>query len=268
MHKWLFILPLIFAVGCGKKEDKNTLKIAATPVPHAQMLNFIKPDLEKEGITLKIIEVDDYNIPDRSLSEKEIDANFFQHIPFMEDQIKNFGYKIQCYARIHLEPMALYSNKWKSLDDLPNGATISIPNDPSNEYRALSILVKHGLITLRRGSNLQATVADIQSNPKKLKFKEIDAALLPRTLSDVDVAAINTNFALQAGLNPTKDALAIESDDSPYANIIAIRIGDENQPHLELLKKAMLSDKMRTFILEKYKGAIIPVQKECSSSGI
>lgn len=262
MKKGLLLLMLIFALGCSKKEDKNTLKVAATAVPHAEMLSFVKPDLEKQGINLKISVVDDYNIPNRLLSEKEVDANFFQHVPFMENQIKNFGYKIECYARIHLEPMALYSRKYKSLAEIPDGATISVPNDPSNEYRALSILVDHGLITLRPGANLQSTIADIESNPKKLKFREIDAALLPRTLNDVDVAAINTNWALQAGLNP-KDALAIESEDSPYANIIAIRIGDEKDPRLEQLRTAMLSDKMRAFILEKYKGAIIPVLKEC-----
>jgi len=263
MKKIFLLLTLLFAVGCSKKEDQNALKVAATAVPHAEMLNFIKPDLEKQGLNLKIVVVDDYNIPNRLLSEKEVAANFFQHVPFMENQIKNFGYKIQCFARIHLEPMALYSSKYKSLAEIPNGATISVPNDPSNEYRALSILVKEGLITLRPGANLQSTVADILSNPKNFKFREIDAALLPRTLKDVDIAAINTNWALQAGLNPMKDALAIESEDSPYANIIAIRIGDEKDPRLEKLKAAMLSDKMREFILEKYKGAIIPILKEC-----
>ena len=263
MKNLVLFLMLICAFGCSKKEDKNTLKIAATAVPHAEMLNFIKPDLEQQGVKLKISVVDDYNIPNRLLSEKEVDANFFQHVPFMENQIKNFGYKIQCYARIHLEPMALYSRKYKTLEELPDGAIISVPNDPTNEYRALSILVNEGLITLRPGANLNSTVADIQSNPKKLKFREIDAALIPRTLTDVDVAAINTNWALQAGLNPMKDALAIESEDSPYANIIAIRTGDGSDPRLEELKKAMLSDKMRAFILEKYKGTIIPILKEC-----
>lgn len=260
MKKWVLLLLVLFA--CSKKDD--TLKVAATSVPHAEMLNFIKPDLEQQGVKLKIVVVDDYNIPNRLLSEKEVAANFFQHVPFMDEQIKNFGYKIECFARIHLEPMALYSRKYKSLSEIPDGATISVPNDPSNEYRALAILVKEGLITLRAGAGLQSTVADIQSNPKKLKFREIDAALLPRTLDDVAVAAINTNWALQAGLNPTKDALAIESDDSPYTNILTIRTGDENDPRLQQLKQAMLSDKMRTFILEKYKGAIIPVLKECA----
>ncbi len=240
-----------------------TLKVAATPVPQAQMLHFVKSELEKEGIKLKVIEVDDYNIPNRALAEKEVAANFFQHIPFMDEQIKNFGYKIQCYARIELEPMAIYSDKIASLKDLKKGATIAIPNDPTNEFRALSILQKQGLIEMRPHAKLTATVADIQSNPLDLKFREIDAALLTRALPDVDAAAIPTNFALQLGLNPSKDSLAMESVDSPYANIIAIRIGDADDPRLEVLKKVMLSDNMRTFIEDTYKGAIIPVLKDC-----
>lgn len=266
MKKSALILILLFAFGCSQKEDQNTLKVAATAMPHAEMLNHIKPDLESQGVNLKIIVVDDYNIPNRLLSEKEVDANFFQHIPFLENQIKNFGYPIQCQAQIHLAPMAIYSKKYKTLAELPEGATISLPNDPTNEYRALSILVSEGLITLRPGANLQATAADIQSNPKKFKFREIDAALTPRTLGEVDAAAINTNYALQAGLNPMQDALAMESKSSPYANIIAIRDADAQDPRLEKLKAAMLSDKMRAFILEKYRGAIIPILEDCPSA--
>ncbi|NGX59266.1 MAG: Methionine-binding lipoprotein MetQ [Chlamydiae bacterium] len=262
MKKWILVLVLAF--GCAKKEeDKNTLKIAASPVPHAQILEFVKPILKDQGINLKIIEVDDYNIPNRSLAEKEVDANFFQHAPFMEQQIKAFGYKIQCYASIHLEPMAIYSEKLKSIDEIPNGGIIALPNDPTNEYRALAILQKKGLIKLREGATLQATKADIQSNPKNLKFQEIDAAMLPRTLRDVDAAAIPTNYALQGGLNPSRDALAMESVDSPYANILTIRDGDDKDPRLEALRKELLSDKMRAFILEKYQGAVIPVLTDC-----
>lgn len=226
------------------------------------MLAYIKPKMEERGIKLKIIEIDDYNIPNRALSEKEVDANFFQHKPFMDQQIKNFGYKIECYARIHLEPMAIYSNKFQSLKDLPEQATVALPNDPTNEYRALSILVENGLITMREGSGIEATVADILTNPKNLKFREVDAALLPRALVDVDAAAIPTNYALQAKLNPTRDALAVEKEDSPYANIIAIRVGDGGEPKLEMLRKEMLSEEMKAFILKKYQGAIIPVLKE------
>lgn len=207
--------------------------------------------------------MDDYNLPNRALSQKEIDANYFQHIPFMDEQIKQFGYMIQCDGKIHLEPMAIYSKKIKSLDDLKKGSIVSIPNDPTNEYRALALLEKKGLIKLKPGIGLSATVTDITSNPKQLKFQAIDAAMLPRTLPDVEAAAIPTNFAFQAGLNPAKDGLAIESKDSPYANIIAIRTGDENIPKIKALREALFSEKVRAFILKEYEGAIIPIQKPC-----
>jgi len=252
-------------LAAGKKTKKNTLKVAATPMPQASILEFVKPALEKQGIQLKIVEVDDYNIPNRALSEKEVDANFFQHIPFMDEQIQQFGYKIQCYAKIELEPMGIYSDKIKSLKNLKDGSTIAIPNDPTNEYRALALLEKEGLLQLHTAKKMQATVSDITSNPKHLRFRAIDAALVPRSLKDVDIAVINTNYAMQAGLHPT-EALALESKDSPYANIIAIRIGDEKDPKLEALKKVMLTDKVRTFILDTYRGAIIPILTECQET--
>lgn len=261
MRKVLLGLLLIIGVGCHKK-DKDTLTIAASPVPHAEMLEHVKPELKRQGITLKVIETDDYNIPNRALSENEVDANFFQHVPFMNEQIKTFGYKIKCLARIHLEPMAIYSKKHISLREIPVGGTIALPNDPTNEYRALAILQNEGLIELRPGVTLQATKADISRNPKNLNFREIDSGMLPRTLRDVDAAAISTNYALQAGLNPSKDALAMEGDDSPYANIITIRIGDDD-PKFDALKKAMLSNDMREFIEKKYQGAIIPILSDC-----
>lgn len=263
MKKAIWLLLGIFSIACSKKEDPNTLKVAATPVPHAQMLEFVKPKLEKEGVHLKIIQVDDYNIPNRALAEGEVDANFFQHIPFMKEQIKAFGYPIVCYARIHLEPMGLYSQKIQALHDLPPKGVVALPNDPTNEYRALKLLEQTGFITLKPGSDLTATIATIQDNPKKLIFREVDAAMLPRTLHSVDLAAIPTNFALQGHLNPERDALALESKDSPYANIIAIYQQTGSDPRLAKLHKAMLSDAMRSFIIENYRGAIIPVLQPC-----
>lgn len=261
VKRWIVLLLALAA--CGKKNDADVLKIAATPVPQAEILEFIKPKLEKEGVKLKVMVVDDYNIPNRALSEKEVEANFFQHIPFMDEQIKQFGYKIECYARIELEPMGLYSKRIKSLKELPENAIVAIPNDPTNEYRALKLLEDEKLITLKPNTDLKATTADIESNPKHLVFHQVAAAMLPRTLSSVDLAAINTNFALQAGLNPDKDALALESKDSPYVNIIAIRDGTESDPRLEKLRKVILEEDVRTFILDKYKGAIIPVLEPC-----
>lgn len=250
MLRLLFALLLL--TGCSS-ENKEGLKVAASAVPHAQMLEEIKPDLQKEGINLIIIVTDDYNMPNRALANGEIDANFFQHLPFMEEQIKQFHYPIQSLAKIEIEPMGIYSKKIHSLGELKG--SIAVPNDPSNEARALLLLQKQGVIELDKPGNLQATILNIAKNPKNLKFIEVDAAMLPRTLEDVDAAVINTNYALQAGL---KDALALESKDSPYANIIAVRTGDENRPDIIALKKAMTSDKMRKFILTQYHGAVLP----------
>lgn len=258
MKHLLCLLSLIFSVASCTTSKKGGFKVAATPVPHAQMLEFVKPTLKEKGIDLNIIVTDDYNVPNRALANKEIDANFFQHIPFMDEQIKEFHYRIESLAKIEIEPMGLYSKKITSFSELQAGDTIGIPNDPTNEARALALLQSQGLVQLDDPNNLSATVLNISENPKNLKFIEADAAMLPRSLDDVAIAAINTNYALGAGLSPLKDALALESKNSPYANIIAIRIGDENRPEIEALKAAMTSDKMRQFILDTYKGAVLP----------
>lgn len=252
----LILAICVLLAGCSKSE--KTLKVAATAVPHAEMLNHIKSDLAKEGVDLEIIVVEDYQLPNRALADKEVDANFFQHIPFLNAQVEAFHYPIKTFASIHIEPMGVYSKKVKNLSDLKEGALISVPNDPSNEARALSLLEQHQLIKMDRPDNLHATILNIAENPKKFKFEEIDAAMLPRTLNDVDAAVITTNFALQANLSPLKDAIVKEDSTSPYVNIIAVREGDEDRPELLALKKAMTSEKMRAFILEKYKGAIVP----------
>lgn len=247
---------LLLLTGCSSPE--NGFKVAATPVPHAEMLEYVKPDLKAQGIDLIIVVTDDYNMPNRALANGEIAANFFQHLPFMEEQIKQFHYPIESLAKIELEPMGIYSKKIRSLAELKDNATIAVPNDPTNEARALNLLHSQGVIQLDDPNNLQATILNIAQNPKRIKFIEVDAAMLPRSLEDVDAAAVNTNYALEAKLNPLKDALALESKDSPFANIIAIKTGDENRPDIKALKAAMTSEKMREFILEKYKGAVIP----------
>jgi D-methionine transport system substrate-binding protein len=251
----VLLLSLLF--GCSPRSEKE-LKVAATPVPHAQMLEFIKPELKAQGIDLFIVIADDYNMPNRALANKEIDANFFQHIPFMDEQIKQFHYPIESIAKIELEPMGIYSKKIQSLSDLTENAKIAIPNDPTNEGRALLLFQDHGFIELDNSSNLQATILNISKNPKNLQFIEVDAAMIPRSLEDVDAAAINTNYAFEAGLSPLKDALALETKNSPYANVLAIRIEDENRPDIQALKKALTSEKMKQFILEEYKGAVLP----------
>jgi ABC-type metal ion transport system, periplasmic component/surface antigen len=256
----LFFLILAALASCffGCSNSKHSFKVAATPMPHAEMLEFIRPELKAKGIDMEIVIIDDYNIPNRTLDGHEVDANFFQHLPFMEEQIKQFGYKIESLAKIELEPMGVYSKKIQNLSKLPEKAKIAIPNDPTNEARALALLEAQGLLQMTVPQNLQATVVDIAKNPKNLQFVEVDAAMLPRTLEDVDAAVINTNYALAAKLSPLKDALALEGKDSPYANIIAIRTGDEKRPEIIELKAAMTSEKMKEFILKQYQGAVIP----------
>lgn len=256
----IFALTLIGVAGCGKATGaKDKIKVAATSVPHAEILEYIKPELEKKGITLEITVTDDYNVHNRALAEKEVDANFFQHLPYLEEQINEFNYEIQEFGKIHIEPLGVYSKKVTSLAELPDGATISIPNDPTNEARALALLHRNGLIEMNDLNHLSATIIDIKSNPKNFKFQEIDASMLSRTLDDVDAAVINTNFALAASLNPSNDALAIEDADSPYVNVLTIRKGDENHKELQILKEVLMSDLVKDFINEKYKGAIVPV---------
>ncbi|MCH3915825.1 MAG: MetQ/NlpA family ABC transporter substrate-binding protein [Acidaminococcaceae bacterium] len=257
------------AVGCGgekkqaadtKKQTgkKITLKIGATPVPHSEILNFIKPVLAKENIDLQVIEFNDYVKPNMALNDKELDANFFQHKPYLDKFIGERKMKLVSLVAVHIEPMGIYSKKLKDIKNVPNGAKVAIPNDPTNGGRALNILAKAGLLKMKDGVGINGTVADIKDNPKGLKITEIEAALLPRSLDDVDFSVINSNFAMQANLNPTKDALFVEPKDSPYANIVVVRAGDEKTEAMEKLKKAITSPEVKKFIEEKYKGAIVP----------
>ena len=214
--------------------------------------------LEKEGIDLEIKTFDDYILPNKALENGDIDANYFQHIPYLNKQIADNGYDFVNAGAVHIEPMGVYSKKLKDIKSVPDGAKVAIPNDPTNGGRALNILAKAGLIKLKDGVGISATVGDIVENPKNLKITEAEAAMLPRTLDDVDLAVINSNFAMEAKLNPTKDALFIEPKDSPYANIVAVRKGDENRKEIQALKKALTSPEVKKFIEEKYKGAVIP----------
>lgn len=234
------------------------LKVGATPVPHAQMLRFIAPDLAEAGIELEVVEFTDYVLPNIALNEKSIDANFMQHKPFLDKISADRKLDLVSVAQIHIEPIGGYSKRVKDIKDLKNGATILIPNDPTNGGRALILLHNNGLIKLKDPNNLSAKEADIIDNPKKLKIKALEAALLPKTLQDADLAVINGNYALQANLT-AKDALIVEDSRSPYANIIVVRSGDENNKAILELKKAMQSQKMKDFIEQTYKGEIIPV---------
>lgn len=262
MNKQLFSLFAIvacIAFSChSAKQNPNVIKIAATPVPQAEMLNYIKPDLKEQGYDLEVVVMDDYNLPNRALADKEVDANFFQHIPFFEQQKQQFHYPICILAKIHVEPMGIYSQKVTSLNNLPDGAVVAIPNDPTNEGRALLLLQKQGLITIHSAGMNSITVRNILTNPKKLKFQEVDAAMLSRTLPDVSLAVIPTNYALQSGLSPQKNALALEDKSSLYVNVIAVRCDDLSEPKLLALKQAMTSQKMKDYIDSHYQGAVIP----------
>lgn len=239
-----------------KDENKKTIVVGATPVPHAQILEKVKPILKKKGYDLEIKTFQDYVIPNTALEEGELDANFFQHIPYLEEFNKQKGTHLTYVSKVHLEPMGVYSKKIKDLKELKDGATIAIPNDPTNGSRALKVLESAGIIKLGDGEIVNKL--DIKENEKNINIKELEAAQLPRTLSDVDAAVINTNYAISAKLNPTKDALAIEAKDSPYANIIAVKKGNENKAYIKALKEAIESPEIKKFIEEEYKGSILP----------
>ncbi len=235
------------------------LKVGASPTPHAEILAQIKPLLSKEGIDLQIIEFQDYVQPNLALAEGELNANFFQHVPYLTEFSRDHKLDLTYIAKVHIEPMGIYSKKIKSLKELGNKATVAIPNDPTNGGRALLLLQNAKLITLRKDAGLSATELDIVKNPKGLQVKPLEAAQLPRTLTDVDIAVINTNYALPANLIPAKDALLIENSNSPYANILAVRAKDKNNPTLKKLAKALTSKKVKDFILTQYRGSIVPV---------
>ena len=255
----LLVVSLLLAGAVGTLAAEQVLKIGATPVPHAEILEFIKPLLAARGIKLEIIEFTDYVTPNLALADGSIDLNFFQHTPYLNQFKADHNLELVSVLKVHVEPFGLYSTKINSLEQLAEGATIALPNDPSNEGRALLLLANHGLIELTAEDELKATPLDITKNPKKLRFKELEAAQLPRVLPDVSAAFINTNYALEAGLNPLADALIIEGNESPYANILVVRAEDQERPVLQELITVITGDNVRQFILDKYQGAVVPV---------
>lgn len=236
----------------------GTLKIGASPLPHAEILNEVKTDLQKEGIDLKIIEFTDYVTPNLALADGELDANYFQHRPYLEKFASERKLKLSSVGPVHVEPIGVYSKKVKSLKNLKAGSTIAIPNDPSNGGRALILLHNNKLLTLQDPKNLYATEFDIVKNPNKFKIKAVEAAQLPRVLADVDAAVINGNYAFEAGLNPAKDSLLLEGKESPYANVIVVKVGNEKNTNVEKLVRALQSPKVKQFIEKKYQGGVVP----------
>ncbi|MCM0650656.1 MetQ/NlpA family ABC transporter substrate-binding protein [Clostridium swellfunianum] len=257
--------------GCGAKQtspasgtptstgssEKKIIKVGASPVPHKEILEVVKPLLEKKGYKLEITEFTDYVQPNLAVNDGQLDANFFQHVPYLQNMVKEKNLSLDYTVKVHLEPMGVYSKKVKAITELKDGASIAVPNDPTNEARALRVLENAGLIKLKSGDLV--TAIDITENPKNLKFKELEAAQLPRTLDDVDAAVINGNYALEAKLNPSKDALAIEAKDSPFANILAVKKSDKDKDYIKALSEALTSPEVKQFLQNKYTdGSVIP----------
>ena len=242
----------------GDSAETVTLTVAASPTPHAVILEQCVPILAEQGIDLVINQYSDYVVPNTAVEDGDEDANYFQHLPYLEEFNETRGTHLVSVAGVHIEPMGIYAGKTASLDELADGAVIGIPNDPTNEGRALLLLEAQGLITLDDSSNLTATPNNIVDNTKNLEFQELEAATIPSVLADVDLAVINSNYALGAGLNPTTDALAIESSDSPYVNVLVVKEGNEDNEAVQALVEALHSDAIRDFITEEFDGAVVP----------
>jgi D-methionine transport system substrate-binding protein len=266
-----YLLPLtaalaLFVAGCSGGNDAGkdggaaeaTLTVAATPVPHAEILKEIKPLLAQQGVKLEIRVFTDYVQPNMQVAQKQLDVNFFQTGPYLDAFNKERGTSLVKVVGVHIEPFGAYSRKYTSIDQLPDGADVVIPNDPSNNSRALLLLAKHGLITLKNSGDHLPTLKDIAANPKNLKFRELEAAMLPRVLGEVDLALINTNYALAAKLNPVKDALLIEDKDSPYVNVLVSRPDNKDDPRVQKLAKALTSPEVKAFIEKNYGSAVLP----------
>ncbi|MGX1371336.1 D-methionine transport system substrate-binding protein [Streptomyces canus] len=246
--------------GSGSASDADgALVVAASPTPHAEILNYVKENLAKKaGLDLEVKEFTDYVTPNTATEDGSVDANYFQNQPYLDDFNKKRGTHIAPVVTVHLEPLGLYSHKVKSADALASGATIAVPNDSVNEARALKLLAANGLITLKDGVGNEATPSDIAKNPKNLKFKELEAAQTPRSLDDVDAAVVNGNYAIEADLKPASDALVLESaKNNPYGNFLAVKEGNEDDPRVKKLAKLLTSPEVKKFIEDKYAGSVI-----------
>ena len=261
MKQTLLALSLALAATSFGIANAGVLKVGATPVPHSEILEHIQDSLLEKGVELQITEFNDYVQPNIAVSDGELDANFFQHQPYLDVFVKDHGSDLVNVAGVHVEPMGIYAESLKKLEDIKDGASVAIPNDPTNGGRALLLLAKAGLIEVEDPEDVTVTVLDIVSNPKNLNFKELEAAQLPRALGDVDFAVINTNYAIPAGLNPLKDALFIEDADSPYVNILVANSKSAKNPDLQVLIEESTSKDTAKFIIEKYNGAVVPAVK-------
>ena len=246
--------------GGGEVDTSGPLRVGATAVPHAEILEQVRPLLAAEGVILEIKVFNDYVQPNVQLAEKRLDANYFQTEPYLNEFNTARGTDLKTMAGIHIEPLGIYSKKHTKLDELPQGAEVVLPNDASNTGRSLLLLQSAGLITLKKGENPLQTVADVKDNRKGLVFREVEAATIPRILPQVDAAVINTNYALDAGFKPRTDSLALEGSDSPYVNYLVIRPESAQDPRLIALANALRGEAARAYIAQRYEGAVIPAQ--------
>ncbi len=251
------VFSIVTIMGAGMAHAE-TIRVGVTAGPHAEVIDAVRKVAAKRGLDIKPVEFTDYVFPNQALANKDLEANSFQHEPYLKNQIAKTGWKIVKVATTTASPMGIYSRKYKSFADVPAGATIAIPNDPSNGARSLQILAVNGIITLKDPTNTTAGIADIAQNAKKLKFVELDAAQLARSLGDVDAAAVNNNYAVQAGLDPVRDSLIKEPAETPWVNIIAVREEDKDKPWVKTLTEAYRSEPVKQFILTRFKGAYVP----------
>ncbi|OYQ31490.1 metal ABC transporter substrate-binding protein [Niveispirillum lacus] len=252
----LALITTVLATALPAQAEK--LRIGVTPGPHAQIMEVVKKEAAAQGLDLEVMEFSDYVVPNAALDSGDLDANSFQHQPYLDNQITDRGFNLVSVGKSVTFPLGIFASKAKSLEALPKGAKIAIPNDPTNGGRALLLLAREGLISVDPKVGLKATVLDITQNPKNLKIIELDAAQLPRSLGDVDAAAINGNYALEAGLDPIKDAIAREPANGPYANVIVVRTSDKDKPWVKKLMAVYNSAPVKTFIETTYKGAVVP----------
>ena len=256
MKKFVIVSVLLLAAMAGAAEAAK-LKLGVTSGPHEEIAEFVRGIAEKKGLELEIIVFTDFVLPNAALADGEIDVNSFQHLPYLQNAIKDRGYKLIPIANTVLLPMAAYSRRLKTLSELKDGTAVTIPNDPSNGGRALLLAAAQGLIELNPASGILPSVADITKNDRKLEFIELDAAQIPRALDDTDIAVINTNYAIEAGLVPTRDSLFIESKESPYVCIVAVREEEKDRPEFRTLIESYQNDEVRKFVDERFKGSLV-----------
>ena len=257
------VMALVLVAGCGgtaatETEGFTTIRIGASPVPHTIILEYIADELAEQGVLLDIVEFADFAMVNPALAEGQIDANYFQHGPFLENWIDASGQMLISIVDVHIEPMSIYSETLTDLSQVPEGGTVALPNDAVNGGRAFAVLESSGLISLTPGIGIRATVMDVIYNPLDLTFMELEAPIVPVALGDVDIAVINTNFALGVGLNPMRDALYMENPDSPFANILVTRPENANDEAIQILAATLTTERVREFILERFEGAVVP----------